>query len=486
MNPTSTISALKWNIADQSINQAIGFVVNLWLLRLLEPETFGLYAIPFVLFTLLRTLQDMGTTHIFFTSKATDYTLARIVFGFVLACSAIFVIPAWYWGKDFILFFGGSERAMDILYALLICFLMSGFGMTQESMLRKNMQFKTLFYINTTATAISSIVGLYLAFKGHDLASLIYKALIFTAIGNVGFYIFTREVRRPSFHFLQLKSHLGFTLPMVVDQFSSFLSRNADSLFVGRYLGLEALGIYDRAYKFLTLPMQQVGGTVAKVLLPSLSNKSDNDLKNELMLKSIGMSTMVIAPMMFGMAVLATEFTEIIMTEKWLGMVPLLIVFSLLACFQSVSILMANLFIVKGQSKTMMIFGLITKGLYLLIFYYTTAVLGNLNALVYLYASASVVSTFVFWYLSGKSSGLKLKAVVTVFLEVMFPAALMAILIYLLKTTVLPVSSLWSLLALTALGAAFYFGYLRMFAQPYLYELGRIIKTRAKAGENRI
>ena len=189
---------------------------------------------------------------------------------------------------------------------------------------------------------------------------------------------------------------------------------------------------------------------------------------------------------MFGMAVLATEFTEIIMTEKWLGMVPLLIVFSLLACFQSVSILMANLFIVKGPSKTMMIFGLITKGLYLLIFYYTTAVLGNLNALVYLYASASVVSTFVFWYLSGKSSGLKLKAVVTVFLEVMFPAALMAILIYLLKTTVLPVSSLWSLLALTALGAAFYFGYLRMFAQPYLYELGRIIKTRAKAGENRI
>ncbi|MCB0647526.1 MAG: lipopolysaccharide biosynthesis protein [Saprospiraceae bacterium] len=486
MNPSSTISALKWNIADQSINQAIGFVVNLWLLRLLEPEIFGLYAIPFVLFTLLRTLQDMGTTHIFFTAKATDYPLARVVFGFVLVCSAVFVIPAWVWGKSFILFFGGSERAMGILNALLICFLMSGFGMTQESMLRKTMQFRTLFFINTTATLISSIIGLYLAFRGHALASLIWKALIFTAICNGGFYIYTSQLKRPSFDFRSLKSHLGFTLPMVVDQFSSFLSRNVDSLFVGRFLGMEALGIYDRAYKFLTLPMQQVGGTVAKVLLPSLSNRSDDDLKNELMLKSIGMSTMVIAPLMFGLAVLATEFTEIIMTEKWLGMVPLLIVFSLLACFQSVSILMANLFIVKGKSRTMMIFGLITKGIYLLIFYYTTAVLGNLNALVYWYACASVLSTFIFWYLSGKSSGLKLKAVVTVFLEVMFPAVLMAVLIYFLKSTVLPVSSIWSLLVLTLLGASFYFGYLKIFAHPYLDELGRIIKTGTKAGENRI
>lgn len=486
MNPTSTISALKWNIADQSINQAIGFVVNLWLLRLLEPEIFGLYAIPFVLFTLLRTLQDMGTTHIFFTAKATDYPLAKVVFGFVLVCSAVLVIPALIWGKSFILFFGGSERAMEILYALLLCFLMSGFGMTQESMLRKTMQFKTLFFINTSATTISSIIGLFLAFKGFDLASLIYKALIFTAIVNAGFYICTSEVRRPSFNFLRLKSHLGFTLPMVVDQFSSFLSRNVDSLFVGRFLGMEALGIYDRAYKFLTLPMQQVGGTVAKVLLPSLSNRSDDDLINELMLKSIGMSTMVIAPIMFGLAVLATEFTEIIMTQKWLGMVPLLIVFSLLACFQSVSILMANLFIVKGKSKPRMVFGLITKAIEIYIFYYTTAILHNLFYLVYAYATTSFISSFIFWFISANNSSLSLKQVLIVFLGAMFPAFLMGALIYLLKTTIVPIASIWNLMTMAIIGGFFYFGYLKLARYPYLKDAVGILRFKPKAGENRI
>jgi len=50
----------------------------------------------------------------------------------------------------------------------------------------------------------------------------------------------------------------------------NYWSRNADNLLVGKYYGTVDLGIYNRAYMLLTLPLSLISGIFSTVLYPSL------------------------------------------------------------------------------------------------------------------------------------------------------------------------------------------------------------------------
>src|SRR5690606_27975806 len=56
----------------------------------------------------------------------------------------------------------------------------------------------------------------------------------------------------------------------------NYWARNADNLLVGKLYGVNDLGIYNRAYSLLTLPLTLITGLMGTVLYPSLK-KLKND-----------------------------------------------------------------------------------------------------------------------------------------------------------------------------------------------------------------
>ena len=53
------------------------------------------------------------------------------------------------------------------------------------------------------------------------------------------------------------------------------ISRNADTIFIGRVLGADALGLYSRAYNLSTSPMLNIGIAILQVGLPALSRLTE-------------------------------------------------------------------------------------------------------------------------------------------------------------------------------------------------------------------
>ena len=51
----------------------------------------------------------------------------------------------------------------------------------------------------------------------------------------------------------------------------NYFSRNADNLLIGRYYGAVQLGLYDRAYRLLLFPLQQMLVPLGRVMFPLLS-----------------------------------------------------------------------------------------------------------------------------------------------------------------------------------------------------------------------
>ena len=51
----------------------------------------------------------------------------------------------------------------------------------------------------------------------------------------------------------------------------NYWGRNADNLLIGRFAGAASLGLYNRAFNLMSLPVQQVSMVLGRVMFPVLS-----------------------------------------------------------------------------------------------------------------------------------------------------------------------------------------------------------------------
>jgi O-antigen/teichoic acid export membrane protein len=56
----------------------------------------------------------------------------------------------------------------------------------------------------------------------------------------------------------------------------NYFSRNADNLLIGWWWGAAPLGLYEKAYTLLLLPVHQINAPLAAVAVPTLSRTRDD------------------------------------------------------------------------------------------------------------------------------------------------------------------------------------------------------------------
>ena len=105
----------------------------------------------------------------------------------------------------------------------------------------------------------------------------------------------------------------------------NYLFTQGDDFIVGRLLGVEALGLYQVAYKISTLPITEVAGVVHKVAFPVLS-KIQNDKKRLIRAfkKTLFFSAALSIP--FGLFILFLPVTiiNVFLGSDWLGIAGVL------------------------------------------------------------------------------------------------------------------------------------------------------------------
>lgn len=96
-------------------------------------------------------------------------------------------------------------------------------------------------------------------------------------------------------------------------------------LTIGKVYTTEQLAYYNKADQFPRLITENVNGSISSVMLPALSDEQDRKEKVKNMMKrAIKISSFLLFPMMFGLAAIAEPVVKIILTDKWLPIVPLM------------------------------------------------------------------------------------------------------------------------------------------------------------------
>jgi PST family polysaccharide transporter len=124
----------------------------------------------------------------------------------------------------------------------------------------------------------------------------------------------------------------GFTAGRVLDYFAW----QADYLVVGRWLGVPALGFYQRGYELMELPGRYLGKVAEKVLFTSMAQLQERrEALARAFMRTVEISSLMVLPVVVWLGVAAPEIVRVMYGERWLPIVPVLQVLLLTPLFRT-------------------------------------------------------------------------------------------------------------------------------------------------------
>lgn len=339
-----------WAFLQQFSSQGIGFVVSVILARLLLPEEFGLIAMIMVFIGIGNILMNAGLgSSLIRTKNPTQVDYSTVFFfnlvGSIVIYAIIFAIA------PLIADFYNQEILTNLVRWYAIIFIINAFSMIQLTRLTKIMDFKTQMIVALPSLAISGSVGIYMAYTGYGVWSLVGQALTQSLVSTIQLWYWSKW--KPSFVFSRekFKYHFNFGYKLTLSGILDVIFTNIYAIIIGRFFPAAQVGFYQRANSLKQLPVSSISSVIAKVTYPLFAEIQDDDvqLKN-ISKKILKLVLFLVTPILIVLAVLGEPLFRFLFTEKWLPAVPYFQILVFNAILIPVHSYNLNILKVKGRS----------------------------------------------------------------------------------------------------------------------------------------
>lgn len=347
-------------VVSHSLRFVLTIAATSVMARLLRPSDYGLIGMVAFFTNFVAMFKDLGlsvaTIQKSEVSRDQVSTLfwLNVAFSVAITVLTIALSPLISW-------FYGDPRLMAVTVVTAIGFVLGGLTVQHEALLRRQMRFFSLVSIVLIATVVGYVVGIFMAWRGFSYWSLVYSQLALLLTNTVGVWIVCRW--RPGLPKRNsgVRSMLAFGRNFTGFSIINYFSRNLDNLLLGKVWGANELGLYNRAYQLMTLPIDQVNEPVTSVAIPALSRIKDEEQRYRQaylrMLEKIAMFTM---PGIAFMMATSDWIVQVVLGPQWSATSRIFLLLGLTGLFQPIANTTGWLFLTQGRSRHMLQWGLIS------------------------------------------------------------------------------------------------------------------------------
>ena len=339
-----------WTFINFLLSRGIGFFSTIVLARILSPEDFGLLGIIMIFMGIGTTLLDSGLSQSLIRSNDVDEVDYATIFYTNVGLS-IFLYLLIFILSPYIAIFYEIEILTIIIRVYCIGFLISSTSAVQTAILTREMEFKKMTTYQIPATVISIFLGVFLAFLGFGIWSLIMMFLINQLIRSIVFWYKSKWKPALVFDIKKLRKHFNFGYKLTLSGLLNTIYNNIYNVIFGKYYTLNILGFYERSYTFQHYITATVTDIIANVSYPLLSKIQDDRKKMiEVFKKIIKITFFILCPIMLGIIPVANPLFEFLLGEKWIAAVPFFQILCLSGLLYPLHFLNINLLKVLGRS----------------------------------------------------------------------------------------------------------------------------------------
>jgi len=344
------------------LSQGLTFLASTLLSRLLAPESYGIVGLITVFTGFIMVFSDGGLSYALIRSDF-GRTFQKVLtnLSWMLGATLFLLTVAAAWP---IAHFYKNPGLIAPIIALSTTFIFKSMGLAQGALLAKNLDFGYIGKVTLLSTAISIGLSIPLAFFGAGYWALIFPQIAAAIVTSVlyekkvrlGFKIYSRP------YIVVVFRHTKKLIGSVIG-FSSvnYWSRNTDNMIVGKWYGAADLGIYNRAYSLLMLPLNLVTGLFNNILFPNLKKlqSRNGDIENEYYFV-LTIISLITYPLVLLFVMFPNELVGILWGRSWMRVAGLLPYFGLLIFTQSLMSTSGHLLILQKKERAFMISGWLT------------------------------------------------------------------------------------------------------------------------------
>ncbi|MDY0910384.1 lipopolysaccharide biosynthesis protein [Microbacterium sp. CFBP9034] len=350
-------------IAGQVIRIVVQLGGIMILARLLTPADYGLLAMVTAIIGVGELVRDFGLSsaaiqvkhltagqksNLFWINSSIGAALMLVTIGMS------WLIAAFY----------GDDRLQPIAAALSVTFLLNGLSTQFRADLSRSLRFGRLVVIETSAQVIALAAGLALAFAGAGYWALVAQQIAQTLAAIVLLLILTGWFPGWVSRREQMRGLLAYGVNMFGTQVLNYASRNVDSIVIGARFGAADLGLYNRAFQLMMLPLQQLNAPSTRVALPVLSRIQDDRARYAAFL-TFGQSALLTAvgALLALLGAQAESVITIMLGDQWLETIPIFRILLIAGFFQAAGYAAYWVFLSKGLMRQNLHYALVTRPL---------------------------------------------------------------------------------------------------------------------------
>lgn len=340
-----------WMFSLRIISQIFIFLRVTVLARILSPKDFGLAGISLLAMYFLYAFAQTGIGQALIHKKESVEDYFDTAWS-ISVCRGLFLFLLLFLGAPLVAKFFNNQEIIPILKILAISPLILGFNSPRTINMQKEFEFNKQFIIEATALAMELLVAIALAITLRNYWAIVFGFLA----GNITrfFLSFLMFPHKPRFslNMKKAKNLLHFGKWIFATAIISFIVSNGDNIFVGKVLGVTALGIYQVAFRFSDLLATELTYTVGQILFPAYSKIQDNKERiTKAFSKTIEFIAFISLPIATAMFLLAYDFTTVILGSKWIQMVPIFKILIISGLIRSFLATGGALFLGVGKPK---------------------------------------------------------------------------------------------------------------------------------------
>lgn len=352
-----------WVFVQQFSNQAITFVMSIFLARILMPEDFGLIGMIAVFMSISQTLLNAGLTNSIIRQSNPTQIDYSTVFYYNIGVSIIIYIILFFCA-GYIADFYSQPILTNIIKVYTLTFIVNAFGAVQFARLTKKMDFKTQMRVTVPSLLISGIIGILLAYSGFGVWALVYMSVIQAILSTAQIWIISKWMPSWEFNRERFKYHFSFGYKLALSALIDTTYSNIYQIIIGRFFAPAQVGFYTRAVSMKNLPVTNISSALNKVTYPLFAEIKDDNPRLKRVYKMLMQSVIfVLCPVMIYLIVVAEPLFRLLFTEKWLPAVPFFQILCVSGILYPLHAYNLNILNVKGRSDLFLKLEVIKKSL---------------------------------------------------------------------------------------------------------------------------
>lgn len=347
-----------WMFNSSILVRALNLLRGIVLARLLIPEDFGLFGLASIVIGFTTIFSDIGAgSFLMYKHKSKDEDIdtafwVNLVTATLLSVGIVFLSPL-------VSKFYNESRLIPVLVVLASALWFQIISNIHRNLLRRELKLRSIAFVDALVSIVVFVIAILLALRGSGVWAFVFSTLTGNIVNVLLLWYASRWLPKWRFSLGSFKVLMPFSSWYLGQAVVWYFILNMDNLLVGKFLGMNELGIYTLAYNYALMPVTLVANSLGNVTIPELARLKPGSLEFwDAFYKVSRILVGSVCPIACTLIITAPDLFPLLFGSKWNSAI---LPFQIIALYGIVRCLWVDPFSALGNFKLSFWFGLIAN-----------------------------------------------------------------------------------------------------------------------------